>query len=114
MLLLNFKQQTITEMANFIISFRIKQDDTYQSRYASFVDAVRKAGGGTGAVWEETSSFFALQASHTATGLCDHLYVSSEFNGTKDEMLVVDLSSRKKATKGPLKYLSTLESCLGF
>jgi hypothetical protein len=101
-------------VANFIISFRIKQDEDYQNRYTSFVTAVHAAGGGMGAVWEETSSFFALRANHTAASLCNHLYVSSGFNATKDEMLVVDLSAREMATKGPLKYLSTLEACLGF
>lgn len=101
-------------MANFIISFRIHSDSTYQERYASFVQRVHEIGGGVGAVWEETSSFFALRAEGSADDLCDNLYFSTLFDASKDAMLVIDLGARRKAMKGKLSYPNTLTTCLGF
>jgi hypothetical protein len=101
-------------MAHFIISFRIKSDATYQDRYASFTSRVYEIGGGSPSVWEETSSFFAIRADGTAASVCSDLYLKTDFDSTKDLMVVIDLDKREKATKGEIKYLSTLAACLGF
>lgn len=101
-------------MTHFVISFRIHNDSSYQERYESFVGHAREIGGGIGEVWEETSSFFALEATGTASTVCDSLYFGSKFDGTKDVMLVISLDDQQKATKGPLKYPNTLSSALGF
>lgn len=101
-------------MANFIISFRIASDSSYQTRYNSFVSAVHQAAGGLEHVWEETSSFFALEANETAASLCDQLYYGSDLLESKDEILVIDVSRRQWTSKGDLKYLTTLKSALGF
>ena len=101
-------------MTHFVISFRIHSDTTYQDRYNSFVDQVRAIGGGIGGVWEETSSFFAIEATGSAASICDNLYFASAFDSSKDVMLVIDLDSKNKATKGPIKYPNILSSTLGF
>lgn len=101
-------------MAHFIVTFRIKSDSTYQDRYSSFVEQVHKLGGGSGYVWEETSSFIAFRASGTASSVCSEVYLHSSFDATKDHMVVIDLDNREKATKGVILYSATLDSCLGF
>ncbi|MBW3512913.1 hypothetical protein [Janthinobacterium sp. NKUCC06_STL] len=101
-------------MAHFIVSFRIKSDSGYQSRYDSFRKRVEEIAGGIGKVWEETSSFYAFETTNTAQGLCSDLYLSTEFDSSKDMMLVVDIKNQQKATKGEIKYPNTLDSALGF
>ena len=101
-------------MAHFIISFRIKSDNDYQKRYDSLTARVIEIAGSSGAVWDETSSFFVMQAPTTAAGLCEDLYMNSAFNATKDIIVVIDLDNRKKATKGELKWQVILEKQLGF
>jgi len=64
--------------------------------------------------WDETTSFYCFELDTTAEDLCSTLYVGSDFNSTKDIMVVIDVTNKKKATKGPLKYPSLLDSYLGF
>ena len=101
-------------MAHFIITFRIKSDDEYQERYDSFTKKVIEIAGSSGAVWDETSSFYSLKASTTAGHLCNSLYLGSEFNSQKDIMLVIDLDNREKATLGPVRWPGVLDSTVGF
>lgn len=101
-------------MTHFVISFRIKSDASYQERYDSFIKRVYEIGGEAPAVWEETSSFFAIRASGNAASVCSDLYFKTEFDSAKDLMVVIDLDKGEKATKGEIKYLATLTACLGF
>lgn len=101
-------------MAHFIITFRIKSDSDYQERYDSFTKKVIEIAGSSGAVWDETSSFYSLKADTTAESLCNSLYLGSEFSSTKDIMVVIDLDNREKATIGPLRWPTVLESTIGF
>ncbi|QCS64410.1 hypothetical protein EC609_19125 [Achromobacter denitrificans] len=99
-------------MAHFIVTFRFKNDSTYQDRYDSFVDKVR--GIAMLSAWDETSSFFAFQADDNAAGLCSTLYLETKFDSTKDRMVVIDLDRKEKATKGNFDYLPILKFSLGF
>ena len=98
-------------MGHFVITFRIKSDDEYHKRYESFTERVSKI---ATRKWEETSSFYAIEADGTAESICTDLYVLSDFNATKDQMVVIDLDLKQKAVKGVLEYPYTLDSCLGF
>jgi hypothetical protein len=113
-ILLEFNNSMERKMTHFIISFRIKSDESYQQRYESFKSKVVAIAGSSGAVWDETSSFYILKAVNTAQGLCSDLYLGSDFNSTKDIMVVIDVDNRQKATKGPLEWPGVLESTLGF
>ena len=99
-------------MAHFIVTFRFKNDSTYQDRYDSFVDKVKEIA--ELSPWDETSSFFAFQADDNAVGLCTTLYVETKFDSTKDRMVVIDIDRREKATKGNFDYLPLLNYGLGF
>ncbi|MGJ7499882.1 hypothetical protein ACSFBF_05940 [Variovorax sp. ZT5P49] len=101
-------------MAHFILTFRIASDKGYQDRYDSFVDAVHKLAGGPGKVWDETTSFYVFSANSTAQNVLNTLYVGSDFDSTKDIMVVIDVGNRAKATIGPLKYEVLLSSYLGY
>ncbi len=98
-------------MGHFVITFRFEYDDSYQERYDSFT---KKVGEIATSTWEETSSFYAIEASGTAESIRDTLYLQTEFLESKDQMLVIDLDNRVKAIKGVIKYPSTLARCLGF
>lgn len=99
-------------MANFVITFRFKSDTTYQSRYDSFVKKVQEIA--STHPWAETSSFYALEASETAESLCSRLYLETEFDASKDLLLVVDTKNQVKATKGEVLYPNLLSAGLGF
>lgn len=99
-------------MANFVITFRFKSDTTYQSRYESFVKKVIEIANTY--PWAETSSFYALEANETAESLCSRLYLETEFDATKDLLLVVDTKNQVKATKGNIEYPTLLKTGLGF
>ncbi|CAI8809037.1 hypothetical protein [Pseudomonas sp. T8] len=98
-------------MGHFIITFRIKYDSTYQERYESFTKQVGEI---ATSKWEETSSFYAIQASGTASSICDNLYYKSDFVSSKDQMVVIDLDKKEKAVKGDIEELELLTKCLGF
>lgn len=99
-------------MNNFIVTFKIKSDATYQKRYDSFVDQIKEIAGHI--QWDETTSFYCFQADASAEGLCQTLYIKSDFDATKDIMAVIDISNKKLATKGPLVYPGLLSLQLGF
>lgn len=99
-------------MANFIVTFEFKSDDSRQARYDSFVKKVNELTAYKH--WDETTSFYCFELDTTAEDLCSTLYVGSDFNSTKDIMVVIDVTNKKKATKGQLKYPSLLDSYLGF
>lgn len=103
-------------MAHFIVTFRIANEGNDQERYRSFVDAVvNLAGGSTGKVWDETTSFYAFQADYpNADSVAAKLNLDSKFDTTQDIMVVIDVANQNKATRGPLKYATLLTSYLGF
>lgn len=99
-------------MAHFIVTFRIKNDSTYQERYDSFVKKAEELA--KYPVWDQTTSFLTFQADSTAASLCSSLYVGSEFNATKDVMVVIDLDRKEKDTRGDIEDEYWLRSGLGF
>lgn len=98
-------------MNNFIITYRIKSDETYQARYDSFIRKVKEAGGQ--AFWNETSSFYALRACITAEALCTVLCRETGFDCCRDAVVVIDTKSRSLATSGAIHDLELLSECLG-
>ncbi len=103
-------------MAHFIVTFRIGSDAGYQDRYDSFVKAViALAGGSTGKVWDETTSFYVFQrAGCSAEEVAAYLNINSEFDVTKDILVVIDVDAKRKATRGNLDYEALLTAYLGF
>lgn len=102
-------------MAHFIVTFRIKNDSDYQERYESFIKKAEELA--DGGIWDETTSFLAFKSkanNATASSVCSDLYYGSEFSEYRDVMVVIDLDAKSKATKGEIKYPSTLQRCLGF
>lgn len=98
-------------MGHFVITFRIKSIDEYQKRYESFTQKVHEI---AKKKWEETSSFYAIEADGTAQEICDLLYFKTDFVEAWDQMVVIDLDRRQKAFRGPDMYEHSLGACLGF
>lgn len=97
-------------MANFIVSFRIEEDSSYQERYASLKDKVKQIA--TGYVWEETTSVYILQANGTATSVASELYYGTKLSGLGDMLLVVD-PLRSQYAGYSLKYPALLSAAIG-
>lgn len=100
-------------MENFILTFRIKADETYQDRYDSLLEQLY-AIAPSPKVWEETSSFVAFEYSGSLDDVHTRLYLYSKFSSTKDTMVIIDLTNRRKIAAGVVKYEATLDRCLGF
>jgi hypothetical protein len=98
-------------MAHFIITYRIKHDDTYQVRYDSFVKKLKDVSGQT--FWNETSSFYAIEACTTAKELCRKLCADTGFECATDAVVVIDTSNGLMATSGAIRDLEMLKQCMG-
>ncbi len=95
-------------MATYMISFRIASDSDHSNRWASTVAAIRReAIGGTS--WEETTSLVVLKSDKPADSLASSIFLGSEFNSTKDTLLVVNTASSAYAPRGKVDYPATLE-----
>lgn len=103
-------------MAHFIVTFRIGSGAGYQERYDSFVaQIIELAGGDSGKVWDETTSFYTFIAEgKSASSIALSLYLGSKFSPSSDMMVVIDLDKREKETYGNLEYASLLTLYLGF
>lgn len=99
-------------MNNFIITYRIKGDETYQHRYDSFIRRLKEIGGQT--FWNETSSFYAIRACMTAQTLCAALCSDTGFDCSRDAVVVLDTTNRDVASSGAIQDRELLSDCLGF
>lgn len=99
-------------MNNFIITYRIKGDETYQPRYDSFIRCLKEIGGQT--FWNETSSFYAIRACMTAEALCAVLCSETGFDCARDAVVVLDTKNRNMASSGAIQDRQLLIDCLGF
>ncbi len=98
-------------MINFMITYRIKHDETYQTRYDAFIKKLKDAAGNVH--WNETSSFYALRACTTAKDLCRDLCADTSFNCATDSVVVIDLSNQLMASSGAIRDRDLLANCLG-
>lgn len=92
----------------YAISFDIKYDTTYTSRYNSLMTQVRATP--NGAVWAETTSFVLLRSAEDIATLADRLYYKSELLDSKDMLLVIDHAANACIARGPFKYPAVLKS----
>jgi hypothetical protein len=99
-------------MANFLVSFRLEENSTYQVRYDSLMEEINKLRTST-TVWDETTSLCIFEANGTAASVCEHLYLTSKVMCPPDILVVVDVGQRTVAQKG-CKYPSLLKGYLGF
>lgn len=95
-------------MATYMISFRIASDSEHSARWASTVAAIRREAIG-GTYWEETTSLVVLKSDKLPDALANSIYVGSEFNSTKDTLLVVNTANSTYATRGKVEYPATLD-----
>lgn len=69
-------------MASFIVTFKIKSDSNYQSRYDSFVKKINEISGYSH--WDETTSFYCFKADSTVEDVRFQLVIDSEFDPSRD------------------------------
>lgn len=92
----------------YAISFEIKADATYVTRYNSLMEQIRKTP--NAAVWAETTSFVLLRSSENIEELADRLYFSSSLLVSKDMLLVIDHASSACVARGPFEFPATLKN----
>ena len=83
----------------FVISFEIKDDDTYDDRYKSLTKKIESLG----LYWDETTSFYAVRSEETAKSIGQTLFVDTEVNSSKDHLLVIDTQTNEAYYIGPEK-----------
>jgi hypothetical protein len=86
-------------MTVFIVSFDLKYDDTYQDRYKSFMEQVKKGGD----YWDDTTSCVVVRTNESIDEFCTRIYVNSDFNATKDLYLVLDAHVKAGRIRGAIK-----------
>ena len=79
-------------MATFAISFRLDQGPDYARRWQSVDTAVRRLS--SGAPFDETTSFYVLQANASADALWDAIVAGSELDMRRDALVVLNLSAK--------------------
>lgn len=86
-------------MPRYAVSFRIDYNATYQERYDSFCEEVRR---GAATWWAGTTSFFAVQSSDDLDTFCNRIYYRSKFSAACDVFLVVNIETGAGRSKGPV------------
>lgn len=99
-------------MNHFIVTYRIKGDETYQARYDSFIRKLKE--GSDQVYWNETSSFYAMASDMSAKELCASLCNDTGFDCCKDAVVVIDTVNRTSASSGAIGDSKLLMECLGF
>ncbi|WP_374833897.1 hypothetical protein [Paenochrobactrum pullorum] len=94
-------------MATYAISFNLKYDDSYSTRYDSFMKAIRSFP----TVWEETTSFALVESSRSLEEVERLLYLT-DFSVSKDKMLVINVTSDACIARGKIDYPSTLRKLM--
>lgn len=79
-------------MAVFAISFHLDQGPDYARRWQSVDTAVRQLSGSP--PFDETTSFYVLQANASADALWNALVTGSEFDLRRDALVVLNLSAK--------------------
>lgn len=95
-------------MPKYAVSFELKSDDTYGSRYTSLMEQIRKAP--STQVWTETTSFALVSTTETLDTFEHRLYYSTTLSSTKDKLLVIDHANSSAIARGPFLYPATLGS----
>ncbi|MDI2590325.1 hypothetical protein NYP20_14110 [Pseudomonas sp. N3-W] len=99
-------------MDHFIITYRIKHDDSYRTRYDAFIRRIKALS--PDAFWNETSSFYALQSGEDAQEICRALCKDTDFDCTRDSVVVLNTTRRNMATSGAIQDMTRLKACIGF
>jgi hypothetical protein len=86
-------------MPVYAVSFDLEYDSTYQDRYTSFMEQVKKGG----EWWADTTPFVVVRTSETIDNFCSRIWSMSSFNGAKDLYLVVDTEKMSARIRGKLK-----------
>lgn len=96
-------------MSTYAITFTIDYDTaaSWNRRYDSFMDEVRKCP----VVWTETTSFCLVQSAESIEALERRLFLS-QFDPTKDKMVVINVSNDPAISRGAIKDPATLRKLL--
>lgn len=95
-------------MPSYVVSFDLKADHSYGSRYQSLMAQIRK--NPSDLVWAETTSFALVQTSESLEAFADRLYYQTEVSAVTDILLVIDHSLNAAIGRGPIAYPATLAS----
>jgi len=96
-------------MSTFAISFDLKYDtsESYGKRYTSLMAAIRACP----TVWSATTAFCLVETSETLEALERRLYLS-QFDATKDKLLIINVSYDSATIRGLNTDLATLRKLL--
>lgn len=95
-------------MPSYVVSFRIHQDTTRQSRYDSLVEEIKKCK----TSWLETTSFALVQSDESLDDLEHRLYYKSKILADKDLLFVVPVTDEPAILRGKDLLPYTLRAIL--
>jgi hypothetical protein len=95
-------------MAMFCITFRIHEDAGYSDRYDSTIEAIKNCCHGD-EYWDEPTSFFLFEKPSTSGKIAQYIDTKSDFDPSKDLLLVTNLTQKGYATIGKVRERETLK-----
>ena len=94
-------------MTTFAVSFSISYDQSYATRYDSFMTEIRRYG----RVWAETTSFCLVETQENIQDFERRLYLSA-FAPSSDKMLVLDVRFNSAIARGHIADPTLLSGLL--
>ena len=94
-------------MATYAVSFHLKKDSSYETRYGSLMEEIRKSS----TVWDETTSFCLVERSESLSVFTSKLYMT-DFSPSRDKLLVMSVKEVAASARGDINYPATLRSLL--
>ncbi|MBY0560703.1 hypothetical protein [Hyphomicrobium sp.] len=88
-------------MSIHAITFRIHEDSSYQTRWNSVNEAIKKETSST--YWAEPTSFFLIESSKNSQQLASAIDANSSFANDRDLLLVTNLSEKGYTAIGKVK-----------
>lgn len=94
-------------MATYAVSFEFKYDDSYSDRYNSFVSYLYKH-----IYWAETTSLILVESSRDIADFEVNLYIMTQFDATKDKLLVIEVQYDNAIARGKFANTTNLQKLL--
>jgi hypothetical protein len=95
-------------MGSFAISFRVHQDSTYQARYDSLIEQIKKCRHS----WLETTSLALVETTESLDTLEHRLYYDSKLLAERDLLFVVPITDEPAILRGKDRLPATLRAIL--
>lgn len=99
-------------MPTHVVTFRVEYDASYERRWTSIVDTIRKEASGN-LTFEEMTSVIVINSPKSAEDLASSIYIRSLMDGNKDRLVVFNMTSHDYAMRGSFENPGRLATVTG-